>query len=136
MNHFVDQYGKKQTINLSSVVVNEKPDCFIKFSNNLTQWSNYLLKVGAASTLTLHFCNIDYNSSNHHYTEAIEIQQNNKIRINNFLINVPILDDIDIEHDIAYESIKLENLKTIRPKKSIKIKRKVKNITKGPISKV
>jgi len=67
---------------------------------------------------------------------VVENQQNTNITVNTYPANVPVLDDMDIEHDIIYESTRLENLEPIPPKSSIKIKGRIIVIKKGLISKV
>lgn len=121
----------------NSVIIEETDNCVTLHNNgDLSKISKYLLKVGAASALTFSVCNLDQNSYNFNYSESITIQETQKIGINNFLINSPINDDINLDHEIAYQTKELENLNPIPPKKSIKVTGNVIRITKGRISKV
>ncbi len=134
MRHLNNIYGDKTELNYNSVVINESEDCKIRHhENDIQNWAKYLLKVGAVSALSFSICNI---SPNFHYSEAITSQQMNKIGISDYLLNVPILDEIDVDHEIAFASTELENLNPILPKKSIKVKGRIIRINKGSISSV
>lgn len=97
---------------------------------------DYLIKVGATSALFFTICNSGYIPLNFHYSEVIETQQVNKIGIQDYFFNLPILDTIDSEHEIAYATRELENLNPISAKKIIKVKGRIVRIDKGTVSKV
>lgn len=105
--------------------------------NSHKLWASYILKVGATSALSLSFCNHNVDTSNYHYSETIEEQQTNKIGLYNFLIETPVIDEIDPEQEIIYAATELENSNAIPPKRVIRLKgRSVKNIIKGTVSRV
>ncbi len=123
------------TSNFSSVIVEDKEDCGLSISlSDLKTWSKFLLKVSAVSAFAITSCNKGYNSSNHHYSKVIGYQHNNLIGANDYLESIPIVDDIDPEHEIAYITSQLEDLNPIPPKKSFKVKGRVVSIQKGSIS--
>jgi N12 class adenine-specific DNA methylase len=92
--------------------------------------------VGAASALSLSICSVDYNSFNFHYSESIILQETSKIGISNYLIDQPIIDNISVDHEIAFHTTQMENLNPVQPNKSIRITGRVIKISRGEISKV
>jgi len=108
-------------------------------SQDFANWMKYLLKVGAASGLTLSTCAVEFNGTNYHYTDVVVNQDFTKFNLSNYIASRPLeIDTIieDEEHEIAYEASNLENLNIVPPVKSFRTKGRINSITKGFPSKV
>jgi len=105
-------------------------------ANSFANGSAYLLKIGAASSLVLTLCNVEFNSSNYAYSETIIKQDSNRIDLNIFKGLKPLNIEFEEDHDIAFEATLLENLSSVPPKKTFKLQGKVNIIKKGTPSKV
>lgn len=103
---------------------------------DLTKICNVLLKVGAATSIVLGTCNVDFNSTNHSYTETIIHQNNNYFNLNSIAGSFPLEPDKTEDEEFAIAITFGESFSVMPPQNTFEVEIESIEITKGLPSRI